>query len=172
MYGNVVKFRNGRFGLVTVLEEYDLPIEDRIVLIDLNVGYVVAKGIEITSDLMHRNEEFIIDRVYKDYTYGCLLWAREQEEKKPKITQREKDILLALETLGYTYIARGEDDGLCAYQYEPMKSTRAFSKNDWETSSLTDYWMYIPDQDLFSFIFVEDKKPYCIGELKNAQLSK
>ena len=83
-----------------------------------------------------------------------LLW----ERKELKLTVLELEVLKALDTLGFVYIARDKDGDLCAYLEEPYR------KND------TWYWSgfegpYYLSKELFLFISSENKEPTLVKDI-------
>lgn len=71
-----------------------------------------------------------------------LIWERKEYE----LTSHEIEILKALKTLGYEWLARDEDGVLIAYCLKPEKTTRV-------------------DENLFTFIKWEDDEPTNINDL-------
>lgn len=118
--------------------------------------------------LTHRRHTFDIIKVYGDTTayslrsifedeYLSLLW----ERKEIKLNDREIEILKALKTLCYTYIARDKNSNLYAYKERPSKHMLSW----W----IDDSWIIsIPNEkDLFNFIKWEDEEATNIDDLLN-----
>lgn len=84
-----------------------------------------------------------------------LLW----ERKEHNLTKREVEVLKELQTLGYEWLARDEDDKLFAYIPKPHKLNTI-----WRSSIVFNNLTRV-DEDLFTFIKWEDKEPTNIKEL-------
>lgn len=91
--------------------------------------------------------------IFKDANL-TLIWEREDI----KSADKEVEILKALNTLGYTYIARDKNGKLYAYENKPEKRT-----NFW--LSYYRYYLIKKDEDLFNFIKWEDADPTNIDDL-------
>ena len=80
--------------------------------------------------------------------------------KLPIISKKEKEILKALYTLGFRYIARDADLTLCAYKMLPYRDTVNWSSDE--------VWLNFVDlphfneKSDFQYIRWEDKKPFDI----------
>lgn len=83
-----------------------------------------------------------------------LIW----ERKEYKLTKREIDVLKALKTLGYEWLARDKDDELIAHKNKPDKHNEIFWSNKLYLTTRV-------DKDLFPFIKWNDKEPTNIDEL-------
>ncbi len=82
-----------------------------------------------------------------------LIWEREEI----KLTDKEIEVLKALKTLGYEFLARDEDTELYAYIEKPDKCSY-----DW---GLVIGLFIDVNSDVFNFIKWEDKEPTNIDDL-------
>jgi len=83
-----------------------------------------------------------------------LIWERKEYE----LTSHEIEILKALQTLGYKWLARDKDDELNAHKNKPDKHNEVFWSNKLYLTTRI-------DKDLFSFIKWNDKEPTNIDNL-------
>ena len=84
-------------------------------------------------------------------------WLKEVKvEVNIELTAREIEFLKALKVLGFSWIARDEDDELYAYVSKPTK--KSFS----HSSTFSSFFL---DEDLFSFITWEDEEATSIDEM-------
>lgn len=122
---------------------------------------------DYSNDLKYEHSKgYDIIKVYKDtmaysltvifkYDFLTLIW----ERKETKLTNREIEVLKALNTLGYTYIARDKNGELYGHDEMPSKYT-----NDWWDGS-TNHHSIPEDDNLFKFIKWEDDEPAKIDDL-------
>lgn len=87
-----------------------------------------------------------------------LIWERKE---KPKVTDREVEILKALKVLGYVWLARDKNGELYAFFNEPTKSFSVWDDDNEEER----YYFPIKEKDLFNFIKWEDEEPTSIDDL-------
>jgi hypothetical protein len=155
--GMMVETRDGNLFLVvgefmTRENSYDLLSNYNEDMINVNdSAYGIVKVYEYKNNLLNNNAASI--RILFDKTYLTLLWEREEH----KLTEREIEILKALQTLGHEWLARDLNGELFAFGDKPKKMTRVW---------ITEFnrAAYI-DKHLFTFIKWEDEEPTKIKEL-------
>lgn len=103
--------------------------------------------------------EYNLNTIF-EHGYLKLIW---QRPKPPKLSEREIEILKALDVIGFKYIARDKGGNIFAYQPKPIKDD--------------DIWVFSGDvhpdetqlfklkRDLFSFVNWVDKEPTKISNL-------
>lgn len=91
-------------------------------------------------------KEYNLNTIF-EHDYLKLIW---QRPKPPKLSEREIEILKALDVLGYKYIARDKGGGICVYSEKPYGGDDA-----WVWSGF--YGPFYLSKELFSFITFEDK---------------
>lgn len=95
---------------------------------------------------------FALKDIFKDENL-TLLWEREEIE----LTDREVEVLKALKTLGFKWIARDKDGDLCAFSTKPHKFN-----SQWNTvSDVAPLLVYFG----FDFIKWSDEEPTKIDDL-------
>lgn len=104
----------------------------------------------------YKNSDFVIMKVYKDYTLKELLWERKE---KYKSTDCERAILKNLPK-EYKYIAKDKNGNLYVYKNKPIKNYEYWS--DYTSSEFCFPHLF---HHLFQFIKWEDKEPYLIEDL-------
>lgn len=134
-------------------------------------GWICLSG--YNDDLTFSNRdfpEFDIVKVYKNESISLknifrnefleLIWVRPETQK---LSEREIEVLKALDVLGYKYIARNESGNIFAYWSKPVKDgglwffNNTVHPDELGTSHLKRY--------LFSFVDWKDKEPTSIQEL-------
>jgi hypothetical protein len=155
--GMVVETRKGILYLVVgdfmtrengydLLSNYD---EDMINVNDL--AYDIVKVYEFKNNVFDNNAGWL--KVLFDRERLTLLW----ERKEYNLTEREVEVLEALQTLGHEWLVRDKDNRLFAYKHKPSKRNMGW----FHFGSPT----ILVDEDLFTFIKWEDKEPTNIKEL-------
>jgi hypothetical protein len=118
-------------------------------------------------------EDWDIMKVYRrvDNHYGLgfegaldlynheLFWERKE---KPKLNETEKTILEMLSYAGYSYIARDDDEELCAYKFLPEKDSNCDIWSRVDNPEFTIEREF--DQKNFKFVSW-DTKPFQIDDL-------
>lgn len=152
--GMVVELRNG--------ERY---LFNGVVLINFE-GYMIM-AINYSQDLRskHYREQDIV-KVYKSKPnslrtifqdkYLTMIWDR----KNMKLTDEEIEILKALKTLHFDFLARDKDYALNAYGVAPYKNGDV-----WDFVGYDVYQSIGVDSDLFDFIAWEDEDATYIDDL-------
>lgn len=150
--GMILETRNGKRFLLTNdamrsldgfihLTEYSEDLKDKSMkTYDIIKVYNVSDGLPLTY-------------IFKDENL-TLIWEREES----KLTDREVEVLKALKTLGYNYIARGATGGLYGYEEKPIKIEWAWGLG----------CCFIPTKEakkLFKFIKWTDKELTNIDDL-------
>ena len=148
----VVQFRNG--------SKY-MFLEETQNLSGEHYGYNIT---DFNEDLTHKySSDKDIIKVYRPRKNGCILnvindsnkliWDREEN----KLTEREIEVLKALQAIGRKWLARDIDDKLFAFETEPEKGM---------VSWFTDFqWKTRIDENLFTFIKWIDDEPTNIKEI-------
>lgn len=159
--GMMVEIRNGDLYLVVgdfMTRKFDyelLSSYDENMIHDIENSCDIMKVYAFENNVYDNNAttlEALFDREYL-----TLLWERKEREEH-NLTEREVEVLEALQTLGFEWLAKDKDERLYAYGNKPKKL-----KSVWATVEFT---ITTPiDEDLFTFIEWEDKKPVSIKEL-------
>lgn len=111
----------------------------------------IMKVYEYKNDRHDNNATTI--RALFNREYLTLLW----ERKEHNLTEREVEILKALQTLGYEWLARDENGKLFSYIHKPEKLNEFWAADGTPPTPI--------GKDLFTFIKWEDKEPTNIKEL-------
>ncbi len=115
--------------------------------------------------------ELDIVKVYEDtreynlnviFEHRCLklIWKRPET---PKLSEKEIEILKALDTLNFTHIARDKGGNIFAYQPKPIKDLEVWFFNN--TVHPDEMQSIKLKRELFTFIGWKDKEPTSISNL-------
>lgn len=99
-------------------------------------------------------------RTIFEYEYLRLIWQRPEPQK---LSEREIEILKALDVIGFTYIARDKGGNILAYFSKPTKDFGFWFFNGIATPYETQAIKL--KRNLFSFVDWEDKEPTSIQGL-------
>lgn len=94
-----------------------------------------------------------LQNIFKDYNLS-LIWERPET---PKLSEREIEMLKALDVIGFTHIARDKGGNIFAYQYEPVKDFEVWLFNG--IAHPDEMQSFKLKRDLFTFIGWKDKEP-------------
>ena len=144
-YGNVVETREG------IKYLYHCKNSDKFLNLDYD-GFLWIRNFDENLNIIDRDNELDIMKVYKDYTCKELLWERKEI---PQLTEDEKVILRNVPK-EYKWIAR-DLSGLVYMFIERPEKGQAI----WYGCGQP----VIPFYHLFQFIQWEDDEPYSIEEL-------
>lgn len=95
-----------------------------------------------------------------EYEFLKPIWER---PKPPKLSEKEIEILKALDVIGFTHIARDKGGNIFAYSSEPTKDFGVWFFNG--TAHPDETQTIKLKRDLFSFVDWKDKEPTSIQEL-------
>lgn len=149
--GMIVELRDGKRYLFTsyVLLDFDGYIMMINYDEDLKSKYYASQDI---VRVYKGNNPHSLTSMFQD-TYLTLQW----ERKEPKLTNEEIEILEALKTLGYEWLARDGDGVIFAYEKKPERNIAYWSGGL--------YWYPTKDENIFNFIKWEDEEPTYIDDL-------
>ena len=145
-YGNVVETREG------IKYLYQFMNSDKFLNLD-DYGFLWIRNFDENLNIIDRDNELDIMKVYKDYTCKELLWERKE---KPQLNEDEKAILRNLPK-EYKWIARDECTYMYLYTNKPVKN----ACRGWNGDGFARFIFH----NLFQFIKWEDEEPYSIEEL-------
>ena len=152
--GMIVELRDGKRYLFTsgVLLDFDGYIMLINYTEDLKSKHYEAQDI---VKVYKGNKPHSLTSMFKD-TYLTMQW----ERKEIKLTDEEIEILKALKTLDFEWLARDEDDALNAYSGTPYKDDCV-----WNFVSGRVYQSIGVYSNLFDFVKWEDEEPTYIDDL-------
>lgn len=123
-----------------------------------NLNNIEFRNLDIVK-VYENTGKYSLNTIFKS-KYLKLIW---QRPEIPELSEREIEVLKALDVIGYTHIARDTDGSIFAFLPKPTKYS-----SDW-------FFKYTvhPDErqsgklkkDLFSFVKWEDEEPTSIKKL-------
>ena len=154
-FGNIIELRDGRRYIKTCIERFEFICLDYIN--STSTSFFSLN--EFDDDLKGSNRTLDIMKVYEDYTGKKVLWERKE---KPKLTEKERKILMGLKVGGFNWIVRNESGTLCAYENRPMKSI--FDRQWLDRHSGDDLFLF-SSTEILQFVKWNDIHPKNIDDL-------
>ena len=161
-YGNIVETKDGKRYIYLECQKNDLIDLDGVHQVDLK---------NYNDDLTRKNNSKIdrdldVQKIYEDYTLKKVLWKR--PEPKPELSPKERNILVQALSDGYRWIARDKNNDVWLFDVKPCKA-KCCGLDVWFNGLINEMRPLILCNDLFTFLYWEDKQPTKIKDLLIAE---